>query len=595
MQPKRFSEYTPIPAETVDGNEIFPAVKGADNVVIRTKDLPISDKTQVALDEKLETVATTDIDGNAEAADGTFLGKDGWETPPINTGPTGPTGPQGPIGVTGPSGVAGVNGATGPTGVTGPQGVAGPTGVSGVAGADGPAGANGATGPVGPTGPTGIAGPTGVTGVSGANGGIGATGVTGPTGVGATGATGPAGPTGVTGVAGPTGVTGPTGTSLNFRGAWVTATAYALNDVVRNLGSSYRCIGAHTSAALTEPGVGASQATVWQLIAQVGATGATGPNGVTGATGPTGVGATGATGPTGVAGPTGVTGPTGTPGGTASFVGAWLTSTAYALNAVVTNNGSSYYCILAHTSGATSEPGVGASWTTYWQLAAQKGATGATGPVGVTGPTGVAGPTGPTGVAGATGPAGVTGVTGPQGVQGDAGSAGPAGATGPTGVSGAAGSAGAAGATGPTGPTGTAGVAGATGPTGPTGVSGVAGATGPTGVTGATPYVPRLGSTTSSATPSIDSGLYDEYHITALAAAITSITITGTPSDGQKLLLVIKDNGTTRAVAHGSSIVASGVAVPITNTVVGKYHEELLKYNATLTKWVCMAADAVGY
>lgn len=35
---------------------------------------------------------------------------------------------------------------------------------------------------------------------------------------------------------------------------------------------------------------------------------------------------------------------------------------------VVTNGGSYYRCKLAHTSGAASEPGVGGSWTTYWDL-----------------------------------------------------------------------------------------------------------------------------------------------------------------------------------------------------------------------------------
>ena len=32
----------------------------------------------------------------------------------------------------------------------------------------------------------------------------------------------------------------------------------------------------------------------------------------------------------------------------------------------VTHNGTSYRCIAAHTSGSTNEPGVGASWATYW-------------------------------------------------------------------------------------------------------------------------------------------------------------------------------------------------------------------------------------
>lgn len=56
--------------------------------------------------------------------------------------------------------------------------------------------------------------------------------------------------------------------------------------------------------------------------------------------------------------------------------GAWATSTDYNISEGVENDGSSYICKLAHTSGATSEPGVGASWTTYWDLVASKGDTG---------------------------------------------------------------------------------------------------------------------------------------------------------------------------------------------------------------------------
>lgn len=46
----------------------------------------------------------------------------------------------------------------------------------------------------------------------------------------------------------------------------------------------------------------------------------------------------------------------------------WFTSEAYVADDVVKNGGSVYRCILSHTSGASSEPGVGASWTTYWAL-----------------------------------------------------------------------------------------------------------------------------------------------------------------------------------------------------------------------------------
>jgi hypothetical protein len=47
--------------------------------------------------------------------------------------------------------------------------------------------------------------------------------------------------------------------------------------------------------------------------------------------------------------------------------GAWSgSSVAYAVNTIVSNGGVNYLCIVAHTSGASTEPGVGASWQTNW-------------------------------------------------------------------------------------------------------------------------------------------------------------------------------------------------------------------------------------
>jgi len=93
-------------------------------------------------------------------------------------------GGSGPIGPTGPTG----SGGTGPTGPTGAAStVAGPTGPTG------PTGSAGSTGPTGPTGAAStVAGPTGPTGSAG------------PTGP----ASGPTGPTGGTGPTGPTGANG---------------------------------------------------------------------------------------------------------------------------------------------------------------------------------------------------------------------------------------------------------------------------------------------------------------------------------------------------------------------------------------------------
>jgi hypothetical protein len=111
----------------------------------------------------------------------------------------------------------------------------------------------------------------------------------------------------------------------------------------------------------------------------------------------------------------------------------------------------------------------------------------------------------------------------------------------------------------------------------------------------ATRITPRIGTTTSTATPSIDCGLYDQYNITALAVAITSVTITGTPTDGQKLLIRIKGDATPRTIAWGASFVSSGSGTLLATTAASKTHNVGLIYDSAAAKWVCVASDASGY
>jgi hypothetical protein len=55
-------------------------------------------------------------------------------------------------------------------------------------------------------------------------------------------------------------------------------------------------------------------------------------------------------------------------GGTVVVSGviAWVTATAYTVGDLRSNGGVTYYATTAHTSGATTEPGVGANWATVW-------------------------------------------------------------------------------------------------------------------------------------------------------------------------------------------------------------------------------------
>lgn len=100
----------------------------------------------------------------------------------------------------------------------------------------------------------------------------------------------------------------------------------------------------------------------------------------------------------------------------------------------------------------------------------------------------------------------------------------------------------------------------------------------------------RVGSTTSSATPTINTDNVDAYSITALAEAITSFTtnLSGTPTNFQKLIIRIKDNGTARAISWGDSFEAKGVALP-TTTVISKVLTVGFIYDTVTSKWGCVA------
>ena len=97
---------------------------------------------------------------------------------------------------------------------------------------------------------------------------------------------------------------------FTFKGPWTSASAYSVNDVVTEAGSSFVALMANTAFDPTSDV--STSGGHWALIAAAGAKGASGANGATGATGAQGpAGANGATGPTGATGVTGPVGPMG--------------------------------------------------------------------------------------------------------------------------------------------------------------------------------------------------------------------------------------------------------------------------------------------
>ena len=98
-----------------------------------------------------------------------------------------------------------------------------------------------------------------------------------------------------------------------------------------------------------------------------------------------------------------------------------------------------------------------------------------------------------------------------------------------------------------------------------------------------------LASTANSATPTINTDLYDMVVITAQSVAITSFTtnLSGTPVNGQKLWLSI--TGTTAiAITWGASFEASTVSLPTTTSGTNRLDVGFV-YNVANSDWRCVA------
>jgi hypothetical protein len=64
--------------------------------------------------------------------------------------------------------------------------------------------------------------------------------------------------------------------------------------------------------------------------------------------------------------------------------------------------------------------------------------------------------------------------------------------------------------------------------------------------------------------------------------------LSGTPTNFQKLVIRIKDNGTARAITWGASFEDAGQALP-TTTVLSKLLTVGFIYNTVTSKWGCVA------
>lgn len=98
----------------------------------------------------------------------------------------------------------------------------------------------------------------------------------------------------------------------------------------------------------------------------------------------------------------------------------------------------------------------------------------------------------------------------------------------------------------------------------------------------------RVGSTTSSATPTINTDNVDVYKLTAQTVDITSFTtnLSGTPTDWQMLIISITGTAA-RAITWGASFESSTITLP-TTTVTTATLDVTFRWNAATSKWRCV-------
>lgn len=101
--------------------------------------------------------------------------------------------------------------------------------------------------------------------------------------------------------------------------------------------------------------------------------------------------------------------------------------------------------------------------------------------------------------------------------------------------------------------------------------------------------VPRVQAVTSAATVTPNADTDDVVTITAQAVGLTLANASGTPVQGQKLIVRIKDNATARSISFGTTYRAMGNSLP-TTTAISKTMYLGFIYNSTDTKWDLVAS-----
>ena len=121
-------------------------------------------------------------------------------------------------------------------------------------------------------------------------------------------------------------------------------------------------------------------------------------------------------------------------------------------------------------------------------------------------------------------------------------------------------------------------------------INGTVGATTPT--TGAFTLLKGTSATTTTGTtitPTSDTT--NQYTVTALGSGATIAAPSGSPIDGQKLIIRIKDNGTARALTWNATYTERGTTLPTTTVVCETLYVGCI-YNSAASVWDVVAVTS---
>jgi len=124
-------------------------------------------------------------------------------------------------------------------------------------------------------------------------------------------------------------------------------------------------------------------------------------------------------------------------------------------------------------------------------------------------------------------------------------------------------------------------ISGTLGVTGATTLTGALTANGATTFNNSVVVTPSSTTSGSTITPTLTSTMYI---VSALATSATIAAPTGTPSDGQSLIIRIRDNGTSQTLSWNAIYNVIQVTLP-TATTISNTHYIGCKYNAATSKW----------